>query len=115
VRVRVRVEDRIRRRAPWKIAALVAAFATLVIAALVIQMRPAIRKAANPPVAARNQPDMPSPPAEARAEEEPNQPVTVRPAVERKALKPRPAPRAQPVSIRIETPDPNVVILLVSQ
>lgn len=110
VRVRVVVDERIRRRAPWKFAAMIAAFAGLVIAAFVIQMRPAMRKTTNPAVAMRH-PAAPAPPVEAPDD----LPLTIRPAIERKSLKPRPAPPAQVASIRIETPDPDVVILLVGE
>jgi hypothetical protein len=107
VRLRVRVEDRIRRRAPWRLAALIGAFAALAIIALIIEIRPTVRKAASPSVALHE----PAP-----APEEPlpdNLPLNIRPAIERKAFKPRPAPPPQVASIRIETPDPDVVILLV--
>lgn len=112
VRVRVRVEDRIRRRAPWKIASLVTAFAALVVVAFVIQIHPAVRKTASPSAAAKHAP----PPPEVETAPLENLPLSVRPAIERKTHKPPTAPLTQPVStIRIETPDPDVVILLVSQ
>ena len=76
VRVRVLVEDRIRRRAPWKIAAWAMAFAALSIAAFVIQMQPAVRKMASPPVAVHPPAETPPPVEEA---------VTVRPAIVRRA------------------------------
>jgi len=111
VRVRMRVEDRILRRAPWKFAAMIGAFAALAIAAFVMQVRPAARKTASPPVA-MHQPAPTPPPEEALPD---GLPLTIRPAIVRKALKPRPAPPAQSISIRIETPDPDVVILLVGE
>ncbi len=114
VRVRVLVDERIRRRAPWKIASLVAAFAALVVAAFVIQMGPALRKNARPPVVAKHQ--SAAPPVEAAPPQEEEEPVTVRPAIERKVYKRRhDLTPTQSVSIRIETPDPDVVILLVGQ
>jgi len=109
VRVRMRVEDRIRRRAPWRLAALTGAFAAMAIAAFLDEMRPAMRKTTSAPIVMR-QPAPGPPPAEALPD---NLPLTIRPAIERKAPKPRPAPRAHVASIRIETPDPDVVILLV--
>ena len=111
VRVRVLVDERIRRRAPWKIASLIAALAALVVAAFVIQMGPAVWKSARRPVAAHQRAETPAP-VGASVDD---LPLTIRPAIERKAFKPRPAPPAQTVSIRIETPDPDVVILLVGE
>lgn len=114
VRVRVLVDERIRRRAPWKIASLVAAFAALVVAAFVIQMRPIVRKNPTAPVVAKHQST--APPVEAAPPQEEELPLTIRPAIERKVYKPRhDPPPTQSVSIRIETPDPDVVILLVGQ
>lgn len=104
VRVRVRVDEGIRRHAPWKIAAWAAACAVLAVAALMMQTRPTARKTVRQQVAVHR-------PAAAPDVVEP---VTVRPAIERKLHKPRPQPPVQPVSIRIETADPDVVILLVS-
>jgi hypothetical protein len=114
VRVRVLVEERIRRRTPWKIASLVAAFAALVVAAFVVQMRPAVRKHASPPVVAKHR--AVAAPVEVAPPQEEEEPVAVRPAIERKVYKPRhDPPPTQSVSIRIETPDPDVVILQVGQ
>lgn len=110
VRVRVLVDERIRRRASWRMASLVA-FAALVVAAFVIQMRPMARKSASPPVAVQMRPET-QPPAEASPHD---LPLTVGPAIERKVLKPRRASPRQVASIRIETPDPDVVILLVGE
>lgn len=108
VRVRVRVDEGIRRRAPWKIAAWAAACAVLAIAAFMMQTRPTVRKTVRQQVAVHRPA---APPVSAPDVVEP---VTVRPAIERKLHKPRPQPPVQPVSIRIETADPDVVILLVS-
>jgi hypothetical protein len=105
--VRLRVDDRIRSRGRWKVAAWVMACAVVVLAALVVQPRPAIRKMAPAPMAART-PD--APPTELP---QAIQPLTVRPAIQRKRR--RVESTSQPVLIRIETPDPDVVILLVSQ
>jgi hypothetical protein len=107
VRVRVRVEDRIQRRAPWRFAALIGAFAALAVTAFMIEVGPMARKPARPTVA-RHQP-APAP-EEALPD---NLPLTIRPAIELKTLRPRPAPAKQIASIRIETADPDVVILLV--
>jgi hypothetical protein len=105
--VRLKLQDRIRSRGRWKVAAWVVACAVVVLAALVIQPRTAIRKMAPAPMVART-PD--APPIEAPQATEPR---TVRPAIQRKRR--RAATPSQPVLIRIETPDPDVVILLVSQ
>jgi hypothetical protein len=105
--VRLRVDDRVRNRGRWKIAVWVSACAVAALLALLIQPRTAIRKTAMAPMVART-PDAPSievPQA--------TQPLTVRPAIRRKRR--RAEPPSQPVLIRIETPDPDVVILLVSQ
>ena len=89
--------------------ALTGAFAALAVAAFLVEMHPAMRKTTSAPIVMR-QPAPGPPPAEALPD---NLPLTIRPAIERKALKPRPSPRAQVASIRIETPDPDVIILLV--
>lgn len=108
VRVRVRLEGRIRRRTPWKIAAWAAACVVLAIAAFTMQTRPTARQTARQQVAVHR------PAAPPVSAPDVVDPVAVRPAIERKLHKPRPQPSVQPVSIRIETPDPDVVILLVS-
>jgi hypothetical protein len=105
--VRLRLRDRIQSRGRRKFAAWVMACAFVMLAALVIQPRTAIRKTATPPVAARQ--------ADAPPIELPQAipPLTVGPAIQRKPR--RTGASSQPVLIRIETPDPDVVILLVGQ
>jgi hypothetical protein len=105
--VRLRLQDRIRSRGRWKVAAWVTACAVVALVALLIQPRTAVRKTAPAPIAARtpDAPPMELPPA--------TQPPTVRPAIQRKRR--RAEPPSQGVLIRIETPDPDVVILLVGQ
>jgi hypothetical protein len=105
--VRLRVDDRIRRRGRWKVVAWMSACAVVALATLLIQPRTAIRKTATAQMAART-PDAPS-----IEVPQVTQPPTVRPAIRRKRR--RAEPPSQPVLIRIETPDPDVVILLVSQ
>jgi hypothetical protein len=105
--VRLRVEDRIRGRGRWRIAAWVMACAVVVLAALVVQPRTAIRRAGTAPMAART-PD--APPIEVP---QATLPPAVRPAIQRKRR--HIEAQSQPVLIRIETPDPDVVILLVGQ
>ena len=104
--VRLRLRDRIQSRGRWKVAAWVTACAVVVLAALVIQPRTATHITTTAPVAARTQdaPPMELPQATPR--------LTVRPAIQRKR---RAEISSQPVLIRIETPDPDVVILLVGQ
>jgi hypothetical protein len=105
--VRLRLADRIQSRGRWKVAAWVMACAVVVLAALFMQPRTAIRKTATPSRAART-PD--APPMEL-PQETPK--MTVRPAIQRNRR--RIESPSVPVLIRIETPDPDVVILLVSQ
>jgi len=105
--VRLRVDDRIRSRGRWKVAGWVMACAVVVLAGLVIQPRTAIHRAVTAPMAAR------APDAPLVETPQATQPLTVRPAIQRKRR--RSEPPSQPVLIRIETPDPDVVILLVSQ
>ena len=104
--VRLRLRDRIQSRGRWKVAAWVTACAVVVLAALVIQPRTATHITTTAPVAARtpDAPPMELPQATPR--------LTVRPAIQRKR---RAEISSQPVLIRIETPDPDVVILLVGQ
>jgi hypothetical protein len=107
-RVRFGVEGRIRRRAHWKIAAWVMAGAMVILAALITHPRTAIHKPATAAMAARrlDAPPLELPQATTR--------MTVRPAIQRKVSR-RPHRPSEAVTIRIETPDPDVVILLVSQ
>jgi hypothetical protein len=103
-RVRLRLGDRIQSRGDWK-AKWVMVCAFLALAALLVQPRTAMRKTA--PMAART-PEAPLVELPQAAQQ-----PTVRPAIQRKRRRTEPA--SQPVLIRIETPDPDVVILLVSQ
>jgi hypothetical protein len=105
--VRLSLRDRIQSRGRWKVAAWVTACAFVMLAALFMQPRTAIRKTATPPIAART-PD--APPVEL-PQETPR--MTVRPAIQRHRR--RIESSSQPILIRIETPDPDVVILLVGQ
>jgi hypothetical protein len=105
-RIRLKTRDRLRRRTHWKVAswAMAAAF-VVVLAALLFRPVGAVRQAANKgPVAARQS----RPPVELPA----GLPqVTVRPVI-RKSRR-RVEAESETSSIRIETPDPDVVILLV--
>src|SRR5438105_3936839 len=107
VRVRLGLEDRMRRRARWKYVWWVLAAATVLLSALLFQPSATVRKPAGAKVVAR-QPE--APPMELPA---PAARLTVRPAIIRKVRRPEKAP--DPVVIRIETPDPDVVILLVGE
>jgi hypothetical protein len=105
--VRLGVKGRIRRRAHWKIAGWVMAGAMVILAVLLTHRRPAIHEPATTTMAARR---LDAPPVEL-PQATPR--VTIRPAIQRKRRRIE-AP-SQPVLIRIETLDPDVVILLVGQ
>jgi hypothetical protein len=107
--VRLRVEGRIRRRAQWKTAGWVMAGAMVILAALITHPRPAIHKPTTATMAARR---LDAPPVEL-PQATPR--VTVRPAIQRKLSRRRHQTPSEAVTIRIETPDPDVVILLVGQ
>ncbi len=100
-RVRQRVEQRRRRTAPWKILAVLAAAACIVAGFLILRPGKPVPPVSLPEIAQV----LPAAPAE----------IPVPPAPKAKHAR-RPTPRAQavPVLIRIETPDPDVVILLVN-
>ncbi len=99
-RVRAAVDQRRRSSAPWKILALLAAAACLVAGFLILRPGKPVPKAA-PVEIAQTLP--------AVAPE-----ISVPPAPKAKrARRPQPV-ESVPVSIRIETPDPDVVILLVN-
>ena len=101
-RVRAAVDQRKRSSAPWKILALLAAAACLVAGFVILRPGKPVPKAV-PVEIARTLP------ATAAAPE-----ISVPPAPKAKrARRPRPV-ESVPVSIRIETPDPDVVILLVN-
>lgn len=105
-RVRTRVADRVQRRARWKIGAWLGAAAMAVAALLLILPRSRVHIPADAPRIART-PDRP--PAEL-PEFTPR--LTVRPAI--RIRRRRTEDSAPPPVIRIETSDPQVVILLVA-
>lgn len=99
-RVRVGVEQRRRRAAPWKILAAVAAAACIAAGFLFLTPGKPVQPASLPEIAQVTPaaPEISVPPA--------SKPKRAR----RRALR----TQAVPVLIRIETPDPDVVILLVN-
>jgi hypothetical protein len=105
-RVRLGLDTRIRRRTRWNVAAWVAAAAAMLLAALLFHPAPVLRKPAGAPIAAR-QPN--TPPAELPR---PSPRLAIRPANHRVRRTEHPS---GPVVIRIETPDPEVVILLLGE
>ncbi len=102
-RVRLKLGDRVRRRARWKLAAWVTAGAAVVLALLAMPPGAVVRHPAVAPRAVR----VAKIPAPAAA-------VTVRPAIRRTPRR-RMVQKSEPVTIRIQTPDPDVVIILVGQ
>jgi hypothetical protein len=109
VRVRLRLDDRIRRRARWRVGAWAMACASVLLAGLFawqgMQVREMAQGGSEPlPIIRSEQPEeLPltiAPPA-------------VRPAIRRTPHRIRREP--QSVVIRMETADPDVVILLVSE
>lgn len=109
-RVRARVQERIQQprwMSPWKVAAAVALAGCLAAAFLMLRPGKTVPPVSAPVIAQARPPAETAPPAE--------RPVA---RVERpRRARPRSQPqRAEtvPVSIRIETPDPSVVILLVN-
>jgi hypothetical protein len=108
-RVRAGVEQQIRKRPSvfaWKIAAALAMAGCVVAGFLWLRTGKPVRveQAVAPEIA------QVLPPVEIPALPE----IPVRPASRPKRARPRPAVEGVPVSIRIETPDPDVVILLVN-
>jgi hypothetical protein len=110
VRVRLRLDDRIRRRARWRIGAWAMACASVLLAALFAWQGMQVR-------------DMPRSEAErlpiVRGEKaQPEElPLTITPPAVRPAIRRTPhrvVRQPQSVVIRMETADPDVVILLVS-
>ena len=100
-RVRAAVDQRRRSSAPWKILALLAAAACLVAGFLILRPGKPVPKVA-PVEIARTLPAAMAPE------------ISVPPAPKAKRTRrPRPV-ESVPVSIRIETPDPDVVILFVN-
>jgi hypothetical protein len=111
VRVRLRLDERIRRRARWRLGVWAMACASVLFAALFAWQGMQVR-------------DMPRDEAErlpiVRSEmPQPDElPVTVGPPAVRSAIRRRPRPvvrEPQSTVIRMETADPDVVILLVSE
>jgi hypothetical protein len=107
VRVRLGLDDRIRRRARWRVGAWAMACASVLLAAIFAWQGMQVREVAQggveplPIVRSENpQPEVLSPPA-------------VRPAIRRRPR--RVIREPQSVVIRMETADPDVLILLVSE
>ena len=99
-RVRARVDQRRRRVGPWKILAALAAAACIVVGILILRPGKPIQRVSAPEIAQV----IPAAPVE----------ISVPPVPKaRRVPRPRRA-EAVPVLIRIETPDPDVVILLVN-
>ena len=111
VRVRLRLDDRIRRRARWRIGAWATACASVLLAGLFawqgMQVRDMPRSEAERLPIVRSEKPEPEelPPSLA--------PPAVRPAIRRRPR--RVVHEPQSVVIRMETEDPDVVILLVSE
>jgi len=106
-RVRAAVDLRIQERPwlfGWKLAAVLA-MAGCVIAGLVwLKQAKPVQQVSSPEIAQVLSPvEIPALPE-----------IPVRPAPRPKRARPRPVVEGVPVSIRIETPDPDVVILLVN-
>ncbi|HEX4137587.1 MAG TPA: hypothetical protein VHY84_23460 [Bryobacteraceae bacterium] len=106
--IRMKLEDRIRSRARWKVAARVTAAAMVMLIALLLPHGAVTHKAAATKALAMGQPAKPSVDVPETAPL-----VAVRPAIQKTRRRPRAS--SAPVEIRIETADPDVVILLVSQ
>ena len=111
VRVRLRLDDRIRRRARWRIGVWAMACASVLLAALFAWQGMAVR-------------EMPRGGGEAlpiigQHEAQPEElPLTITPPAVRPAIRRTPhrfAREPQSVVMRMETADPDVVILLVSE
>ena len=105
-RVRARVADRVQRKARWKIGASLAAAATVLAAVLLILPQSRVHNLTDAPRMART-PDRP--PTELPAF---TPRLTVRPAI--RIRRPRTEDSAAAPLIRIETSDPQIVILLVA-
>jgi hypothetical protein len=111
VRVRLRLDDRIRRRARWRIGAWAMACASVLFAALFAWQGRQVHdmprgEAERLPIVRSARPR----PEELRLA---TAPPAVRPAIRRAPHRVRREP--QPAVIRMETADPDVVILLVSE
>ena len=112
-RVRLNLEGRIRRRYGWRtagfLAALSAALVALVLFGPITPQRVPVR---NPPVQRHSKIAVVDAPRAGNEPVENAEPELV-PAVRVRHKAHRKAPAAAPVTIRIQTPDPDVVILLV--
>ena len=108
-RVRVAVDQRIHQR-PWLSAWKIAA--ALVMAGFIVAGFLWLRPAKSVPIQQVSPPEIAQalPPIEIPALPE----IPARPAPRPKRVRPRPVVEGVPVSIRIETADPDVVILLVN-
>jgi hypothetical protein len=106
-RVRIGLGERMRRRSHWRVATWVAACAVVVLGAFLIQPRAAVHKTITAPPIARGPETVPAelPLLSPR--------LTIRPAIQR--TRRRPGPSSKVAAIWIETPDPEVVILLVGE
>lgn len=102
-RVRLAIDDRIRRRRSWRIPSLVAACAVVLLMAFLVSEDNPRRVAQAPRIAQQEALPLESPRAVP--------PVVVRPAIRRTRRRVKPA--TQPIVIRMQTADPDVVILLV--
>ena len=107
-RVRMNVAERTQRSPRRRIAGWAAAIAALAFAGILLQSGGLLRKAVRPIVSS-------APVISGKSVELPLFPAreAVRPAIQRVRRHPRPEPPVQTVSIRMETPDPDVVIWLV--
>jgi hypothetical protein len=106
-RVRAGVDQRIQKRPwvfAWKIAAALVMAGCIVVAFLLLRPGKPVQQV-SPPEIAQMLPavEIPAPPE-----------IPVRRVPRPKRVRPRPVVEGVPVSIRIETPDPDVVILLVN-
>jgi hypothetical protein len=111
VRVRLRLDDRIRRRARWRIGAWAMACASVLLVGLFAWQGMQVREVAQggPEALPIVRNERPQPEAS---------PLTMAPPAVRPAIRRRPrrvVREPQSVVIRMETADPDVVILLVSE
>jgi hypothetical protein len=104
-RVRLGLAARLQRRTPWRIWAWAIAGVAVLLVALLYPKAALKKPAIAPLMASQMNPAVELPPLPSR---EPVHP-TVRPVHHRTAH------ASQPITIRIETPDPDIVILLVGE
>lgn len=105
-RVRTNVAERTRRASRWSIAKWALACSAVIVAGMLVQSGAFVQKAVHVSLSS-SQSERPLPLLPAR---EP-----LRPAIRRVRRRRKPEPPVQTVSIRIETPDPDVVIWLVGE